>query len=229
MYYGYGLFYDPTWILLIPAILLGIWASWKVRSTFNKYSKVTSYSQARACDVAEEILSRNGITNVKIEPTAGSLSDHYDPRTRTLCLSQPVYNSPSIAAIGVAAHECGHALQHASGYVALKVRTAIYPLAAFGSYLLIPLLIGGFIFQWGFLIQIGIILYSFAVFFTLITLPVEFNASRRAIEQLSSGGILHEGEIDGAKKVLNAAALTYVASALTALIWLLRLVLMSRR
>lgn len=225
----YGLFYDWTWLLLIPAILLGMWASWKVRSTFNKYSRVASYSQIRGSEVAEEILERNGITDVKVEQVGGNLSDHYNPRKKVLCLSRSVYSSPSLSAVGVAAHECGHAIQHATGYLALKVRNAIYPLAAFGSYLFIPLLIGGLIFQWGFLIKVGIFLYSFAVFFTLITLPVELDASRRAIEQLRSGGILQEGEISSAKKVLSAAAWTYVASALAALVWLLRLILLSRR
>ncbi len=227
------IFWDWTLILLVPAILLGIYAQIKVTSNFKKYSEVTSARGLTGADAARLLLDGAGLYKVGVEIGGGRLSDHYDPRTRALTLSPEVGNSNSLAALGVAAHETGHALQHAQGYAAFRVRSALVPVANIGSNLGIIIFIIGMIFgasqgiPW--LMNVGLVLFSAAVLFTLVTLPVEFNASSRAIKELTNKSILVGAELEGAKKVLSAAALTYVAAALTAVLTLLRLILISRR
>ncbi len=223
----FGLFDPRYFILLMPALLLGLYAQWKVKSTFARYSRRDASSGISATRLARRLLDGAGLSNVKVEQIAGTLTDHYDPRTRTLRLSRP--QSRALAVLGVTAHEVGHAIQHARGYKPLELRTAIVPAANFGSQLFLPLLIFGIWFHFPMLINIGIIAYSFAVLFTLVTLPVEFNASRRAVGLLQDGGIVTSGEELGAvKRVLGAAALTYVAAAATAILQLLYLLLLSR-
>jgi Zn-dependent membrane protease YugP len=226
-------FWDWTLILLLPAFVLGLYAQAKVTSTFKRYSQVASSRGLTGTQAARLVLDGGGLYQVGIEVGGGRLSDHYDPRTRALSLSPDVGNSTSLAALGVAAHEAGHALQHAQGYAAFRVRSALVPVANIGSNLGILIFIVGAIFgasqgvPW--LMNIGIVLFSAAVLFTLVTLPVEFNASSRAIKELTNKSILMGAELEGAKKVLSAAALTYVAAALTAILTLLRLILISRR
>jgi uncharacterized protein len=223
-------FYWWSIILLVPALVLGIYAQAKVSSAFNRYSQVASRRGLTGAQTARQLLDSAGLTNVGIEVAGSQLSDHYDPRTRTLTLSPPVGNSNSLAALGVAAHETGHAMQHAEGYAAFRVRSAIVPVANLGSNLGFILFFVGLIFyRNGLLMSVGILLYSAAVLFTLVTLPVEFNASRRAMRLLENRSILMGEELDGAKKVLSAAALTYVAAALMAILQLVRLILISRR
>jgi uncharacterized protein len=225
-------FWDPTMIIVIPGIILTLWAQAKVSSAFGKYSKVRSRSGVTGAQVARDILDRAGLQKVAVEPIKGQLTDHYDPRDGTLRLSEGVYESQSIAALGIAAHEAGHAIQHAENYGALVLRTAIAPAAATGSQLGIWLFMIGMIismfagggFKW--LIDVGIILFTVAVAFTFVTLPVEFNASKRAIAILERGGYLTAEEIPAAKKVLSAAAFTYVAAAATAVLTLLRLLIL---
>ncbi|WP_343247438.1 zinc metallopeptidase [Diplocloster hominis] len=223
-------FWDPTYILVIIGLVLSLWASSRVKSTYAKYSRVRSMSGMTGADAAARILHAAGIYDVQIQHVSGNLTDHYDPRNKTLNLSDSVYGSPSVAAVGVAAHECGHAIQDAKSYAPLKIRGAFVPVANIGSGLSMPLILIGLIFgvnsQWAILVDIGIILFSLAVLFQLITLPVEFNASRRAIQMVESTGILYGDEVDGTKKVLSAAALTYVASAAAAMLSLLRLILL---
>lgn len=219
--------FDPTYILVIIGVILSLAASARVKSTFAKYSRVRSLSGITGAEAAERILHRSGIYDVSIERAEGQLTDHYDPRKKVLRLSDPVYSSNSIAAIGVAAHECGHAIQHQNSYAPLKIRSALVPVANFGSAIAWPIiLIGLFLTGSQTLIDIGIILFSTAVLFQLVTLPVEFNASRRAVLQLGEAGILHNEEIKQSKKVLNAAALTYVAAAAATILQLLRLILL---
>jgi uncharacterized protein len=225
--YGFGL--DPTFIILIPAIIISFYAQSRIKATFNKYSKIRSQRGYTAAHAARYLLDRAGLNNVSIEMIRGSLSDHYDPKTKVLRLSETVYSSNSVAAIGVAAHETGHALQHDSGYLPLQIRNSLVPVASFGSNAAWILVFLAFITGYYNLIQIGIVLFSAAVLFQIITLPVEFNASSRAINLLQSEGILYEDEISSAKKVLSAAALTYVAAMLVSISQLLRLILMSRR
>ena len=222
------MYFDPIYFIFVgPALLLSMYASFKVKSAFNKYSKIATASGLTGAQAAGNMLRSEGVTNVEIEPTKGFLSDHYDPRTKTLRLSPDVYSGRSVSSVGVAAHEAGHALQHAGGYAPLKLRSAIVPAASLGSKLAWPLLIiGGIIMYTGsvfglVMVKIGIIFFSVAVGFQLITLPVEFNASKRALNALSSSGMLMEEEVSGARKVLNAAALTYVAAAATAVLQLL--------
>ncbi len=219
------LFYPQTLILLIPAFLLAIYAQYKVRSAYARYLQVPTQRRITAREAAEYILRSAGITNVEIESIRQPLGDHYDPRRRKLRLSAP--NSASVAAVGVAAHEAGHALQHAQGYAPLALRSAIVPLAMFGSQLALPLFFIGLVFQAASLVNIGIILFSAAVLFTLVTLPVEFNASRRAVAALRSAGLVTEGELGAVKEVLTAAALTYVASAAMAVAQLLGLLMIA--
>lgn len=221
------MFYFDIWYLylILPAALLAMYAQVKINSTYSKYSKVASRRGVTGAEVARRILDQNGLQSVQIGHVAGNLTDHYDPRTQVVNLSDSVYNSTSVAAIGVAAHETGHAVQHAVGYAPIRIRNAIVPVVNIGSTLSIPLFLLGFLFSIGILADIGIILFSFAVLFQLVTLPVEFNASRRAIATLESGYILEDEELGGAKKVLGAAAMTYVASAAMALAQLLRLIL----
>jgi hypothetical protein len=229
MWYPLYAYLDPTYIMLIPVILLGFYAQWKVRSTYKKYAREDAAAGLPGAKVAALLLQREKLGGVGLEEVGGSLTDHYDPRSNTLRLSAGVARSPSIAAYGVAAHEVGHATQRRDGYAFLTVRNAILPVANFGSQLFIPLLIGGFIFRWGFLINVAIILYAFAVVFQLVTLPVEFNASRRALAMLRDAGAVAPEEVAGAKKVLDAAALTYVAATLTAVTWLIFLLIGARR
>ncbi|HPN36349.1 MAG TPA: zinc metallopeptidase [bacterium] len=212
-------------ILLLPALILSVYAQWKVSSTFKKMSERRAASGLTGAQVARMLLQRNGIDDVKVETVPGSLSDHYDPTQKVLRLSEPVYDSNSLAALGVAAHETGHAIQHHTAYSALSLRSAILPMANIGSKLAIPLFLGGMLMRMDFLITIGIVLFIGAVAFTLVTLPVEFNASRRAMAQLTSGGFLRNDEIQGAKSVLDAAALTYVAAAAMAVVQLIRLIM----
>lgn len=220
---------DPTFILLIPAILFSLYAQTKISGTFQRYSRVASRNGYTASDVARRVLDMNGLNNVRIERVRGNLTDHYDPRNKVLRLSDTVHSSTSIAAVGVAAHEAGHAVQHSTGYVPLFMRNTIAPVASFGSSMSWILIMAGFLMRWFELIQIGIIFFTAVVLFQLITLPVEFNASKRAIVMLTDSGIITSEEITPAKKVLNAAALTYVAAALTAVMQLLRFVLLSNR
>jgi Zn-dependent membrane protease YugP len=219
------LFYPETLILLIPAFLLAIYAQYKVRSAYARYLQVPTQRRITAREAAEYILRSAGITNVQIESIRQPLGDHYDPRRRELRLSAP--DSASVAAVGVAAHEAGHALQHAQGYAPLALRSAIVPLAMFGSQLALPLFFLGLVFQAASLVNLGIILFAAAVLFTLVTLPVEFNASRRAVAALRSAGLVTEGELGAVKEVLTAAALTYVASAAMAVAQLLGLLMIA--
>lgn len=227
MYYPY--YIDPTYILVIIGAVLCLIASARVKSTFSKYSKYRSMSGMTGAQAAERILSAAGIYDVSIQPVSGDLTDHYNPAKKTLNLSESVYGATSVAAIGVAAHECGHAIQHQQGYVPLTLRSALVPIVNFGSNLAWPLiLLGAFITSntGTMLINIGIICFSFAVIFQLVTLPVEFNASARAMRMLGEQGILADEELPYTRKVLKAAALTYVASAAAGILQLLRLVLM---
>jgi Zn-dependent membrane protease YugP len=215
-------------VLVVPALLLSMWAQIKVKSTFAKYSRVLCSRNMTGRDAAELLLRANNITGVKIEPVGGSLTDHYDPASKVLRLSRPVYGERSIAAIGVAAHETGHAIQHALSWGPLVLRSTLVPVANIGSSAGPVLAVAGIFLSLPILINIGIILFGAAVAFYLVTLPVEFNASARAIGILRSGGLLGDAELGGVRKVLSAAALTYVASALTALMSFLRLILLSR-
>lgn len=227
--YGYGYGFDPTFIIILPAIILAMYAQSKVSSTFNKFLRVRSSYGYTGYDVARRLLDYHGLNDVPIELIAGRLSDHYDPRKRVLRLSRDVYESSSIASVGVAAHECGHAIQHQEGYAPLVVRNAIAPVASFGSQAAWFFIIGGFVFSWINLIDIGILLFAAAVVFQIITLPVEFNASSRAIALLESNGLISQSETRPAREVLRAAALTYVAAALSAVLQLVRLFLIRGR
>lgn len=223
-------FYWWSLILLAPALVLGLYAQARVSSSFNKYSQIPSRRGLTGAEAARQLLDSAGLNDVGIEIAGSQLSDHYDPRSRMLSLSPTVGQSNSLAALGVAAHETGHAMQHADGYAAFRLRSAIVPVANLGSNLGFILFFFGLIFyRNGLLMSLGIILYSAAVLFTIVTLPVEFNASKRAVTLLENRSILMGEELDGAKKVLNAAALTYVAAALMAMLQLLRLILISRR
>ena len=217
-------FYDWTYILLIPALILSMWAQFRVSSTFNRFSKVRASSGMTATQMAEQLLHAEGVYDVSVERTRGNLTDHYDPRNMVLRLSDSTANSTSVAALGVAAHEAGHVLQHRDGYAPLMLRTAAVPVVNIGSNLSWPLFLVGLIFSWEPLLYAGIALFALAVLFALITLPVEFNASKRALAALETNGYLQPGEeMRGAKKVLSAAAMTYVASAFMAIMQLLRL------
>ena len=223
--YGYGLQWDPTYILIIIAGIISLIAQFRVNRAFSKYSGVASASNMTGAMAAERILHSQGIYDVSIQRVSGKLTDHYNPSKKTLNLSDAVYNSNSVAAVGVAAHECGHAIQHATGYLPLSIRTSIVPLANIGSKLSWVFIILGIILSFNqTLLYIGIIMFSAAVVFQLVTLPVEFDASRRALVLLSQNNILYEGEVKQTKKVLSAAALTYVAAAATAILQLLRLI-----
>ncbi|AGB40850.1 putative Zn-dependent protease [Halobacteroides halobius DSM 5150] len=220
-------FYDPTMIIIIPFILFSVYAQYKVKSTFNKYLSVTARTNKSGADIARELLRKEGVSDVTVEQTQGRLSDHYDPRSKTLRLSSDVYRGSSLAAIGVAAHETGHAIQDATEYSPLKVRHSLFPVANFGSQLGPILAVVGFLFfKSQFLVGLGILFFLGAVLFQIITLPVEFNASNRALKLLQQYNFLNRDEAKGTKKVLNAAALTYVASTLVAIGHLLRLVMM---
>lgn len=221
-------YYDSHYlILVIPALLIATFAQIKVQSTFKKYATVMSRQNRTAAEVVRQILNQNNLHDVAIERVSGNLTDHYDPRTNVIRLSDSVYNSTSVASIGVAAHEAGHAVQHATGYAPIKLRNTVLPIANIGSSLAMPLIVLGLIMSISSLVSVGILLFSALVLFQLITLPVEFNASRRAIKTLESSYILDDEELSSAKKVLSAAAMTYVAAALVSAMQLLRLVLLS--
>lgn len=225
-YYGYGL--DPTIFLVLIGAVLSMWASARVNSTFNKYSKVRSMTGMTGAETARRLLNSQGIYDVKVQSVSGNLTDHYDPRSKTVNLSESVYNSTSVSAIGVAAHECGHAMQDDQSYVPLRMRAAFVPVVNFGSQLSWPLiLLGLFLGGTGStLCQVGIWMFVLVVLFQLITLPVEFNASRRAVTLLDQTGILQGQEVGYTRKVLGAAALTYVAAAASSILQLLRLVIL---
>jgi Zn-dependent membrane protease YugP len=224
---GTDMFFDWTMILLIPAIIFTLYAQFKVQSTFRKYLDHPATSGMTGAQVARDLLNRENLYDVPVELTPGELSDHYDPRERVLRLSPQVYHGRSLASFGVAAHETGHAIQHAHSYAPLSIRNGIFPVANLGSNLgYILFILGMFLGMNKILIDLGIILFSFFVFFTVLTLPVEFNASNRALALLADGGYLQRGEeISGAKKVLSAAAMTYVAAAATAILSLIRMLL----
>ena len=226
--YYYGI--DMTYLVLVlPAFLFSLWAQMKVNSTFSRYSKVRSLRGLTGAQAARYILDRNGLTHVRIEQVAGNLTDHFDPRTNVVRLSQSVYNVPSIAAVGGAAHECGHAVQYAVGSGPMKLRAAIIPATNFGSKLAIPLILIGLLFNSSQLLLAGILLFSLTAVFQLVTLPVEFNASSRALRTLDQQGLLTQEELAGTRKVLTAAALTYVAALLVALAQLVRMLLLYNR
>ena len=224
---GMGWGFDGTYVLIILAFLISALVSAKMNATFSKYSKVRSYCGMTGAQAAQRILSSAGIYDVRIEHVSGKLTDHYDPSNKVLRLSDAVYGNTSIAAIGVAAHECGHAVQHARNYVPLSVRSAIVPVANFGSQLSWPLFLAGLIFSFRPLLMIGILLFCAALLFQIVTLPVEFNASARALRMLDETGIIGRQEIRGTKKVLRAAAMTYVAAVIGSLLQLLRLLILS--
>ncbi len=225
------MYYDWTWFaLMIPCLLLSIICSANVKNTFSKYSQVPNSRMMSGARAAEELLRANGVTGVTIERVAGNLTDHFDPRTNTIRLSESVYDSTSVAAVGVACHEAGHACQHAEGYFPNKLRSAILPVANLGSKLSWILIVIGLILptQFKIVVTIGIIMYAAAVLFTLVTLPVEFNASSRALKTIKEHHFLNEEEYPGASRTLRAAAMTYVASAATAIMQLLRLLLITQ-
>lgn len=226
----YGYYFDPTYILVIIGAVICLIASARVKTTFHKYNRVRSMSGMTGAQAAERILHSAGIYDVSVHHVSGELTDHYDPRNKTLSLSDSTYGSTSVAAVGVAAHECGHAIQHQQDYAPLSIRSAIVPVANLGSFAAWPLiLIGMFITSstGSLLINIGILCFSLSVLFQLVTLPVEFNASSRAIHMLGQAGILREEELRGTRKVLGAAALTYVAGAAAAILQLLRLLILT--
>ena len=221
----YGI--DATYItIVLPAILFSLLMQFMVNSTYKKYAEKYSSRNLTGAQVAQKVLSAFGLTNVRIEHVAGNLTDHYDPRTNVIRLSDSVYNSTSVAAAGVAAHECGHAMQHASAYVPIKVRNTILPVCNIGSTMAMPLILIGFLVTNQALVNVGIILFALVAVFQLVTLPVEFNASRRALAVLDEAGILDAEEKTGAKKVLTAAAMTYVAALAVSLAQLLRLLIL---
>ena len=227
--YGYPMFYgfDRTYLLVLVAAIFSIWASARVNSTYNKYAKVRSMQGLTGAEAAQRILYYAGLTNIRVERVNGNLTDHYDPKSKVLRLSDSTYGSASVAAIGVAAHECGHAIQDQEGYVPLRLRSTLVPAANLGSRLGLPIIILGVILGSNYLlVQIGIWVFSLAVLFQLVTLPVEFNASNRAVRILDSRGILGQEELGMCKKVLSAAAMTYVAAAASSILQLLRLILL---
>ena len=226
----FPMYFDPTYVLVILGVIICLAASAKMRSTFNKYSRVRSRTGMTGREAAEYVLRSAGIYDVRVEHVGGNLTDHYDPRTKTLRLSDATYNSQSVAAIGVAAHECGHAVQHATGYAPLRVRGALVPVANLGSTIAWPLIIIGLLFtgQSSMLfLNLGILAFSLAVLFQIVTLPVEFDASNRAVRVLGSTGLLYEDELRDTRKVLTAAALTYVAGAAASILQLLRIILLA--
>lgn len=223
-------YWDPTYILVVIGAVICMIASARVKGTFNKYSQLRSVSGMNGAQVAQRVLQAAGIYDVQVRHVSGSLTDHYDPRTKTVNLSDPVYNATSVAALGVAAHECGHAIQHAKSYAPLSIRSALVPIANFGSMLAWPVILIGLLFNTrssGLIIDIGILLFSAAVLFQLVTLPVEFDASRRALVMLRTQGILADDELKYTRRVLKSAALTYVASAAAAILQLLRIILIT--
>ncbi len=219
-------YFDWTYLILIPAVILSLWAQANVNGTFKKYAKVYSRRGSTGAEIARKILDMNGLYQVQVERVAGNLSDHFDPKANVVRLSDSTYASASVGAIGVAAHEVGHAIQHATGYAPIKVRNSIVPVVNICNMLSMPIILIGLLFAGTGMIDLGIILFSATVVFQLITLPVEFNASRRAMATLRGQHLLDEEEANGAAKVLRAAALTYVAAAVSSILSLLRLVLL---
>ena len=225
---AYMLYY-ATGVIMIPVLLFSFYCQIKVKRAFRRYSSVHAMCGMTGAQAAARLLQLNGITDVQIREIGGTLTDYYDPKNKEICLSGDVYNATSVAAIGVACHEAGHACQHAQGYAPLKIRNAAIPATRIGSSLGIPLVLLGMVFTWRPLIMVGIVLYALVALFQLLTLPVEFNASRRALQTIESNQFLTEQEYRGAKKVLTAAALTYVAALASALATLLRLLLLAGR
>ena len=226
----YPMYFDPTYFLVLIGVVICLLAQAKVKGTFNKFSRVRNVRGMTGAEAAQQVLKNAGIYDVRVEHVSGNLTDHYDPRSKVLRLSDSVYGQISVAAVGVAAHECGHAIQHARGYAPLKMRSALVPIANFGSTIAWPLILIGLLFGRGsssLFINLGILAFSAAVLFQLITLPVEFNASNRAIRVLADTGMMQGEEIKGAKKVLSAAALTYVAGAASSILQLLRIILLT--
>lgn len=223
----FGFYWDPTYILMIPCLILALWAQSRVQSTYRRYSAVPASRGWTAAMAARRILDENGLSDVQIRQVAGTLTDHYDPRSRTLSLSEGVFGSVSVAALGIAAHEVGHAIQHAHGYAPIRFRSALVPVANIGSRLSVPLIILGLVLSVADLAMAGVLLFAFATLFHLVTLPVEFNASSRALALLEDGGYMAREEVPLARKVLGAAALTYVAALLTSLMQLLRLYILA--
>ena len=221
-------YWDWTMILVIPGLLLGLWAQMRVSSAFRKYSAVYARSGMSAEDVARSMLNQAGCGNVSIRTVSGNLTDHYDPRNNTLRLSDGVYGSSSVAAIGIAAHECGHAMQQHEGYAPLVLRSTLVPVVNLGSNLYFPIFLLGLLFSWEPLIYVGIACFALTLVFSLVTLPVEFNASGRALRVLDQQGYLSSEEMDGARAVLSAAAMTYVAAAISSLLQLVRLLIIAR-
>lgn len=228
MYMDIYLYYI-TGFIMIPVIIFAFICQLKVQSNYKKYGRIRNVRNMTGAQAAYELLQLNGITDVRIKRISGNLTDHYNPKTKEICLSEGVFNSNSIAAVGIACHEAGHACQHAQGYFPLKIRNFIIPVTRFGSNLGIPLALIGIIFSWQPLIYIGIILYAAVAVFQLITLPVEFNASKRALQTIRTNSFLVGAEYNGARKVLTAAALTYVAALASSLATLLRLLLVAGR
>ena len=232
MYYPYGYYYGIDWTylyLVLPCVILSLWASHNVNSTFKKYSNQYSLRRLTGAEAAQRVLSANGVTGVRIERVSGNLTDHFDPKTNVIRLSDSVYSSTSTAAIGVACHEAGHAVQYAMNYGPIKLRAAIIPLTNFGSRIAMPLILAGILFSaFGMfsdtLVYAGIACFGFSLVFQLVTLPVEFNASRRAMQAIETANLLTEEEQRGAKKTLKAAAMTYVAATAVALAQLIRLI-----
>ena len=230
MYYPMYYYMDPTYLLVLAGVVICMLASFKMNSTFRKYSRMRNHSGITGREAAEQILRRAGIYDVRVEHVAGNLTDHYDPRSKVLRLSDATYNSTSVAALGVAAHECGHAIQHDTGYVPLQIRGALVPVVNFGSTIAWILIAIGLFFNSRssiVFLNLGILAFSLAVVFQLVTLPVEFNASSRAVHILGGSGMLYEDEVDATKKVLFAAALTYVAGAISSILQLLRIIMIA--
>ncbi len=224
-------YFHPADLLMIPAMIIAVWAQWRVKSAYGRYASVKTQSGLTGAEIAHQILQQARVDNVPIETTPGELTDHYDPLKKVLRLSDAVYSGTSIAALGIAAHEVGHAIQDAGGYAPMKLRHFIYPLSSWGSKLAFPLILIGLIFNFAYssvLINLGIWLFTAAVAFTIVTLPVEFNASSRAVKALAAGGYMSRDELDGVQKVLGAAAMTYVAAAAGAVLQLVRLLLIAR-
>ena len=227
MYFGYPFLYDPTYVLVLVAFALTLFASFGVKGTFARYDKIKSSNGITAFDAARRILDANGLNNIKIERISGNLTDHFSPKENIIRLSDTTYNSTSVAAIGVAAHECGHAIQYQLGYAPIKLRNSIVPVVNISNALSMPLFLIGLILGRPNLALIGALLFGIVLLFQIITLPVEFNASKRALATLSSMNLLYDNELTGAKKTLRAAAMTYVASVAATALQLLRLLLIA--
>jgi Zn-dependent membrane protease YugP len=222
-------YFDEYYLLLVlPAIIIAMLAQWRVRSAYGRFSKVYTRRNITGAEAARRILEENGVHDVRIETVAGQLTDHYDPRTNVIRLSEGIYDSSSVSAIGIAAHDAGHAVQYATGYAPIRLRSAIIPITQIGSSLTTPLILIGFILSVPFLIDLGLIFFAAAIFFQLVTLPVEYNASARAVRALEGSGLFEYEEIDNARKVLNAAAMTYLAALAVSLAQFIRIFMLGR-